>query len=126
MLVAKLEARYEAEAKERQAATQLSGKDKAGSPVFGGGNVATTDPGKTRDHLGALAGVSGRTYDKAKTAKNFSRAFKPISLYAALLFSEPAFSITARTTEQWRHNAHFTSHGTAPTTFGDTLPPKQG
>ena len=53
-LVRRFEDIVRAEAKERQEATR-----------FGGGNISTTI-GKARDELGAMADVSGRTYERGK------------------------------------------------------------
>jgi hypothetical protein len=61
-----LEAVERERARRRQAATQLAGRAPDGHPIFGGGNISTTEEkGKTRDKVAAAVGLgSGRTYDK--------------------------------------------------------------
>ena len=61
----KCEDAVKAKAKERQEATQFGG----------GGNFSTTD-GKSRDELGAMAGVSGKTYEHG--VKVLEEAPKPV------------------------------------------------
>lgn len=48
------------QARRRQEATQLKGRDVEGNPVFGEGNISTTENlgGKTRDAVGAELGMS--------------------------------------------------------------------
>lgn len=57
-------------AEERQASTQLRGRDGFGNPVFGGGKLPSPN-GKqpqVRDKVAdAIGGMSGRTYEKAKS-----------------------------------------------------------
>jgi len=50
----------------RQKATQMAGKTSEGDPIIGGGPVATTEGGKSRDAVADQVGLgSGRTYDRA-------------------------------------------------------------
>ena len=63
------------QARRRQEATQLKGRDVEGNPVFGEGNISTTEavPYQTRDAVGAELGMSGRTYEKAKTVYDYAK-----------------------------------------------------
>jgi len=68
-----LEAVERERARRRQAATQLASRAPDGHPIFGGGNISTTEEkGKTRDKIAAAVGLgSGRTYDKAAKVFGF-------------------------------------------------------
>jgi len=55
------------QARERQRATHLEGRDAEGNPIFGAGKLpAPKEKGQVRDRVAQVGGVSGRTYDKAK------------------------------------------------------------
>lgn len=68
-LALKLEPIYSEEAKERQKATQLKGRDEEGNPVFGGVHLNTTEEerGKARDQAAKAVGLTSITYHRAKT-----------------------------------------------------------
>jgi N6-adenosine-specific RNA methylase IME4 len=55
------------DARQRQKATQLIGRGIQEKDVNGGGNITGTIRGDTRDIMGAKIGISGSTYNKAKT-----------------------------------------------------------
>jgi len=59
----KLEKFYAEKSKQRQEATIPQEGEKG---FQCGGNISTTQKGKTRDIMGSKIGVSGRTYEKAK------------------------------------------------------------
>ena len=63
-LAKELETIEQSKAKKRQA--EGGGDRKSEKRKIGGGNVSTSDTTKTRDKMGQLVGVSGKTYDKMK------------------------------------------------------------
>jgi len=67
-----------ADAKRRQEASHLNGRQPGGTPRrkrrgVGGGNLPPPKPPKTRDQLGAAVGMGGRTLQKARAVVDAAR-----------------------------------------------------
>ena len=68
-LALEIEPHFAAEAKKRQEASQLRGRDESGEPIFGGGKSTTTEKAKARDQAAAVVGISGKLVSDAKAIK---------------------------------------------------------
>lgn len=102
-IVRKCEDAVRAKAKERQESTQ-----------FGGGNISTTAEGKARDELGAMAGVSGKTYEHAVTVLETAPAPIVEATMQDALSIHAAYQVTKMEPEQQEEIALRIEQGEAP------------
>lgn len=102
-MVRKCEDTVRAKAKERQESTQ-----------FGGGNISTTAEGKARDELGAMAGVSGKTYEHAVTVLETAPAPIVEATMQDALSIHAAYQVTKMEPEQQEEIAQRIEQGEAP------------
>ena len=67
MIAANMKPLYEKEARERQKATQLAGRDSEGNPVTSVSDhgLSPKEKGKTSEIVGNMFGVSAKTVDRA-------------------------------------------------------------
>jgi len=68
-LAIEIEPHFAEEAKKRQAASQLRGRNTEGVPVFGGGKCPTAEKAKSRDQAAKSVGISGKLVSAAKAIK---------------------------------------------------------
>ena len=102
-IVRKCEDAVRAKAKERQESTQ-----------FGGGNISTTAEGKARDELGAMAGVSGKTYEHAVTVLETAPAPIVEATMQDALSIHAAYQVTKMEPEQQAEIAQRIEQGETP------------
>jgi ParB family chromosome partitioning protein len=102
-IVRKCEDAVRAKAKERQESTQFGG----------GGNISTTE-GKARDELGAMAGVSGKTYEHAVTVLETAPAPVVDAAMRDDISINAAYQVTKMEPEQQEEIAERIERGEAP------------
>lgn len=91
-LTKELESIEKSKAKNRQA--KAGGDRKSENRKIGGGNISTSDSAKTRDKMGELIGVSGKTYDKMKRIDEMATPYVKSAVRKGDISINKAFNTT--------------------------------